>query len=181
MLQCYKNNGFSLVELLVVMAIMMVLFFSVYINQRNSQPQYLLRQGEQKLASDLRRAQNMAMSGSNLSGNYYGYGIYLQTNSNSYILYGERTDTGADSTIYNSSGAVDTIIETISFPRSVKINSSPFPSDQAHIFFKSPDPTTTISDGADPTKTSVSIVLKADGSSATRNVQVTSAGLIEAQ
>jgi prepilin-type N-terminal cleavage/methylation domain-containing protein len=177
-----KNNGFTLIEMLVVMAIIMILSFAIYTNQRSGQAPYLLKQGAQKLTTDLRRAQNMAMSGTRIAGNYYGYGIFLQASSTSYILYGEKADTGADSTIYNPSGVnQDTIIETINFPRSVVIYSPLFLSNEAHILFKPPAPATSISDGTDSTLTTVSIILNAPGALATKTVRVTQAGLIEAQ
>jgi len=170
-----KGRGFTLIELMVVISIITILSVMVFINQRSSQSQYLITQAVQKLTSDLRRTQNMAMSGTQIAGNYYGYGIYAERNNNFYIIFGDRNDNKKF-----DGEPTDTIIENIKLPSNVTI-SSVSPSDKVHVFFRPPDPLTSISDGtSDMTEASIVLVISS-GQSLSRTVKVTHAGLVETQ
>jgi len=159
-----KQKGFTITELLIVMFIISLLSVSVLISYRNSQKNYALDQASQQLVSNLRKVQNMAMNKVNIDG-YNSYGIYTLVNNNSYIIY---ADNDGNSTYQPS----DRIIETINLPNNIKINNT------FNVFFKSPDPKTYLNGNAFA-GLSGTITLGIDGSSNTKTITITTAGLIQ--
>lgn len=167
-----KESGFTFTELLVVMFILSLLSTMVLISYRNNQKGYLLSQSAQKLVSDIRKAQNMAISGVDISGgNYYGFGIYVLDNATSYILYG---DEDGDS-IYQPS---DTTIETVNFSGEIRIGETAPLLAGVDVFFRSPNPITYI-DGDNLAGKTATITLEIIGTSSNKPVVITTAGLIE--
>jgi|TARA_Y100000031_G_scaffold69444_1_gene77173 prepilin-type N-terminal cleavage/methylation domain-containing protein len=169
-----KQSGFSIIELLVVMFIIVTIASLMLANHRLGQKKYALSQSAQRLASDFRRAQNMALSGVDVfSSQYYGYGVYLGKNDDFYILYGDENNNDK----YDGG---DTIIETIYFPSQVEIQSlAPPPTSKKDMFFKSPDAATFI-DGAGIVGGSATIILQIKGdSSSIKTITITTAGLIQ--
>lgn len=136
------KKGFTLIELMVVVSIMTLLSVSVLANYREGQKKYALAQAAQKLTSDLRKAQNMAISGTGIYGQYCGYGITIDASSAPYS-YNLYADFSADCSLSdNRYSAGDTIVSTMTLPQGIKIDSTtPSPVD---IFFKPPEPTTFI-------------------------------------
>jgi len=92
-----NNRGFTLVELTVVIAIIVLLSGIVLTNYRVGEKGYALLRSAQKLAQDLRTTEKMAMASEILPSNFDGvggfpnggYGIYFENNSNSYILFAD--------------------------------------------------------------------------------------------
>jgi prepilin-type N-terminal cleavage/methylation domain-containing protein len=169
--KCFsKQAGFTMTELLVVIFIISLLTISVLISYRGSKREYSLKQATQQLISNLRRVQNMAMSGVDISV-YNGYGIFAQKNDNYYIIYADAND---DSTYQPT----DTTIETIHLPDNVEINDTSPLSNKIDVFFEPPEPTTYINSNSG-IGVSGTITLKAKGSSKTKTVTVTTAGLIQ--
>lgn len=168
-----KESGFSITELLVVMFILSLLSSLVLAGYRAGQKKYALSQANQRLASDIREAQNMAISGVDLAGGYYGYGIYAEPGSDFYRLYGDING--------NSSFQVsDVTVKTVNLPENVRIKQTAPLGNKADVFFKSPDPDTYINGSAAAGQTAV-ITLEFVSASLTKSVTVTSAGLIEAE
>jgi len=170
----FKNDqkGFTLVELTVVIAIIILLSGLVLTNYRVGEREYALLRSAQKLAQDLRRAQKMAMASETLpakcGGEFSagGYGIYFVTASNSYILFADCDDNGE----YDLGPEK---IEEIFLESKIKIStlsSDPF---SLNITFFPPDPTIIIKPSANP----ATITLKNDGK--TKTVKINTAGLIE--
>ncbi|MFH0852050.1 MAG: GspH/FimT family pseudopilin [bacterium] len=82
-----RNRGFTIFEMLVVLAIIIVITSLALANYRQGQKNYSLLQAAQKLAVDLRQAQGMAVTGTTTSGQPLGgYGIYIQDSAN-YLLF----------------------------------------------------------------------------------------------
>ena len=166
-----QQTGFMLIELLVVISIIGLLSTLVLANHRSGQKKYALSQATQQLVSNLREAQNMAMSGVDIeTEQYYGYGFYLNKVDNFYIIYADKND----NTSYQPS---DTIIETVNLPSQIKINSLSPLANKIDIFFKPPEPTTYINADSG-TGVSGAITLELEGTSLTKTVAVTTAGLI---
>jgi len=154
-----KCRGMTLIEVLAVVAIILILTAAVVINPR---PSVDLDRAARQLASDLRRAQNMAMSAEEYSGSVpYGYGIYFNINNkDEYILFADNDGGGTWS-------GVGETVETISLEKGVTIsNGSSF-----NVFFEIPYGAITMP--SDPFNIGLQL------SSDTRTVTVTSAGKIE--
>lgn len=148
-----SGGGFTLIEILVVIAI--IASFSAYIfaSYRKSQPTYALLGVAQKISFDLRKAQNMAMSSKEFHGKVPqgGYGVYFSKNPSdnvySYIIFAD-CDGSKD---YNTSGSpcgenISEKVEEIKLEKGIIINSiSCLPacslSDRGYIVFIPPDPT----------------------------------------
>ena len=171
-----KCRGMTLIEVLVVVAIILILLGAVVINPR---PSVNLDRAARQLASDLRRAQNMAMSAVEQGpiGSEYvpcGYGIYV-TNSTSYVLfYNNGGDCSTDTYKHNGSTDFETAdLGDIASGITITVGVG------KSIYFIPPSGTTYIN-GSEGGIVSQNFTLAAsDGS--TRTVTVTSAGKIEIQ
>jgi len=89
-----SGAGFTLVELFVVLAIIVLLTGMIFINYRQGGTQLALQRSANKLAQDIRRAEEMAMSTREYKGMVPlgGYGIYLTItppDQNHYILFAD--------------------------------------------------------------------------------------------
>jgi len=166
-----KESGFSMTELLVVMFILSLLSTTVLIDYRSNQKKHSLSQSAQKLASDLRKAQNMAMSGVDIAGNYYGYGVYLEDDATSYLIYGDKNGNSD----YQPS---DETIEAIDLLDRIGVKEIEPSASDVDVFFKSPNPTTYI-DGDSSAGKGATITLEVIGTSLTKSIVVTTAGVIE--
>ena len=165
-----QQAGFTLTELLVVMFIISLLSGLVLAGHRSSQKRYALSQATQQLVSELRKAQNMAMSGVEMAGRS-GYGIYADKDDISYTIYADKNGNSS----YQGEPP-DELIETINLPSQIKISSvSPLPN-KVDIFFKPPEPITYIN--APSGVNSGTITLELEGTSSTKTVTITTAGLI---
>ena len=178
-----RHRGFTLVELLIVIGIISILTGMVLINFRPGQQQLTLQRAASKLAQDIRRTQEMAMSarectdptpcpaGGVPSG---GYGIYFdQDVAGNYIIY---ADGGATQNLRRDS--VEDL-ETVFLEQGVSIISvTPTQiTRQLSINFKPPDPKTSFKDGAGNIQTYAQIILQAD--SKTKTIMVNQVGQIE--
>lgn len=86
-----KNKGFTLIELLIVISIIsLVTGLVVPLFTRYSESQSL-RQAQEKLKSDLRTAQNNAMTGANSTTVEY-WGIKFTDDGTSYALFNSNTN-----------------------------------------------------------------------------------------
>jgi len=171
-----KKNGFTIVEFLVVIFIISVLSGLSFTAYRTGEKIFALQMSAQKLAQDIRRVEEMAISAKICGpcGNKVppGYGIYLQQGSTSYFIYAD-TNPAKGNEIYDRK---DVIVETISFESGVFIKSVN-PSSLS-INFKPPDPQTRIGNSSQ-TLNEVSIVLSLlTDTSKTKTIKVNKAGLI---
>ena len=163
-----KCKGFTLVELLVSIFIIILMSGIIFANYRTGGQQFALQRSVNKLAQDIRRAQAMAMAAqehSSCPASYkFGYGIYLTTGeSGHYILFAD-----CDNDKCYDSGEM---VEDINFEAGVKIKTlsgDPL----LYITFTPPDPTVNITPSAP-----ASIELIIDSQSKT--ITVNQAGLIE--
>ncbi len=171
------HSGFTLVELLVVMFIVGLLASLVLANYRSGQKKYALEQATQKLVSDIRKAQNMAISGVEIPGQCSvadpcsGYGVSIRKSSNNfYRIFGDKVDNSR----YQPA---DALIEIINLPPDIEIKAtSPIPS-KTDIIFEPPAPTTFIN-GNTGVGILGTITLEIVDTSLTKTVTVTTAGLI---
>lgn len=168
-----RQLGFSMIELLVVISIIGLVATLALVNYRNGQRKYILTQAVQQLVSDIRKTQNMALSGFDISSQYNGYGIYIAKNESSYLIYGNKN---SDPNYQPS----DDIIETISLPVIINIKSVSPASNKLHVFFEPPQPITYLN-GNNTAGVSENITLELEDFSLSKTVRVSTAGLIQVE
>lgn len=174
--------GFTLIELLVVTAIISIFSVIMLANYRGGQKQLALQRDSHKLARNIKRAQEMAMSTREFQWDPApappkvpdgGYGVYLHQGNDFYVLY-------ADDGNERYSGGDKQVGDKIYFEKGIYISSlSPA---SASINFKPPDPAIKLKDsaGTEKDKVVIKIALKTNPS---KNITITinKAGLIEIQ
>jgi len=198
-----RERGFSLLELLVSIAVISILLLVVVTNYRAGDKQLALERSAHKLAQDIRRAQEMAMSARKctvaICGEEMipggGYGVYFESGAPSYcpqfqptcyILYAD-TAPQEENEFYTSD---DSEVEFINLEKGIRIleiatkdnPSSPFQvRSVSGINFKPPDPTIKIKYqeiGEEASEVKIIIALQSD-SNQTRTINVNKAGLID--
>ncbi|MCK9445580.1 type II secretion system GspH family protein [bacterium] len=86
-----ENKGFTLIELLVIISITILMTVMVFSNYGKNNEIFALERSAQKIYQDIRRVQEMAMSGFEGSVATTGYGVYFNMNStSSYLVYEEQ-------------------------------------------------------------------------------------------
>jgi prepilin-type N-terminal cleavage/methylation domain-containing protein len=163
------NKGMTLIELLVVLAIIVIMSAVVMVSPNRSAID--LDSAARQLTSDLRRAQNMAMSAVEQGGIVpCGYGINFNiANKGVYILFADVI--GSCNKVYDS--GTDIIVDgnSIDLPSGIQIsNASSF-----NVFFETPSGAPNL-----PSNPFI-ITLSPTTGGQTRNVSINSAGLIEMQ
>jgi prepilin-type N-terminal cleavage/methylation domain-containing protein len=179
------KKGFTLVELLTVLAIIFTLTSISFPFYRIAQKQYVLENAAQKLAQDIRKVQEMGMSAreitnpNNPSEKFIpkgGYGIYLKLNPQEITIFADCNDDHQ----YTSGNVCGTPpnkfsekIEDLNLESKVKL-SSLSPSWPLNITFKPPDPIVFIQGDS---SAAITISLENDPSK-TKTIRINKAGLI---
>lgn len=186
------NKGITLVEILVVIFIVVLLSSILVADFPKIQRQFALSRATYRFAQDLRRAQDMALSGAEVKKQdgtilgAKGYGIYINLSDSAkiYILY---ADINGDKKY--TSEIEDYIIQTINLNDNAKgvaiesINNTNN-SQEISINFNPPNPTISIFPGLaeNAVRAGISFGLESDlNSSNIRNVFIYKSGLIEAK
>lgn len=173
-----RQAGFTIIELLTVAVIISIMSVFVLASSRTNQKRYVLEQAAQQLVSDIRRAQNMAMSGVEITGlcdlanPCNGYGAYVRVDTDYYVIYGNKNNNR------RYQPASDVALETIDLPSNVEIQS--IAGNQIHICFEPPDPITYINNNDSP-GISGTITLGVEDTSFSKTITITTAGLIQVQ
>lgn len=165
------DRGFTLIELLVVTFIISLFTALVLPNYRTSDQHLSLQRAAYKLAQDIRRTQELALSSQGFSSQVpAGYGVYFNENQPAqYILF---ADLDGDLQYSGSSEKMEEII----LERGVLINNLlPRLASALTISFAPPDPTVTFYPDAAEALIVIAIETVAG---ATKTIQVNKAGLI---
>ena len=185
-----RNEGFTLIELLVVTVIITILTAAILVNYRNSEQQFALQRSAHKLAQDIRRAGEMAMSAKEITGPTGekvipsgGYGIYLRSLPNppyyEIIIFADCND-NQQFTSGNVCGTppnrFSESLEDVKLESGVKI-SNLSPNSPLQITFKPPSPKISIQ-GGDTAE--ITLALEADPTK-TKKIKVNAVGLIEVE
>lgn len=177
-----KNSaGFTLIELIVSISIIAMMSGLFLTNYHSTNKTSELRMTAQKLASDLRLAQNYSLGSKEYGGNMPagGWGVHLDrvVSPNSYIIF---ADNDGNMQYDSGEGDVDKGGMVVALPAGVSIQEINIgsPIDFVDITFLPPDPMTNIWDGAS-TNNLISIVLTENSTNTTKAVEVNFFGLIE--
>jgi len=183
-----EQKGFTLVELLVVIAVISLLTAVTLPNYREGSRQLALDRATHKLAQDIRRAQEMAMSMQQIAGNPEGYGIYFSKvpSGGNYDVYLYADFSGNEQ--YGSGEEIETIYKEdqgIYLENGIiikDINAEGANPDKISFNFQSPDPIVKLrTDSAvDYSTVTVTLSLKNDNN-ITKKVIINGAGLIYAE
>lgn len=165
------KKGFTLVELLVAVAIIFIVSTLVLANYREGSRHLVLEIQANIFAQNARKAQEWALAAHQIGGvpqPGYGINVDLSRSASSYLIYTDNNNNG----FYDGG---DVVRETIFLDKKIEIaSSSPSP---ASVNFIAPDPVTKISGGLNQ----ASVVFRVKGTSITRTVFLNKAGLIYAQ
>lgn len=175
-----KNKGFTLIEILVATSIVIIMSAIILPNYNVGGQQLALNRAANKLAQDIRKAEEMAVSvktcqqceGSDPA----GYGAYFNINNASfYIIYADTQQDG----IFNI--GQDVVVENIEIEKGIIIkNINNNSSGNASINFSPPDPKVKITYSGSGTELDYITITIAVGNdqTKTRTVVVNKAGLI---
>lgn len=173
------NSAFTLIELLVVISIIALLGVIALPSFREGQRKAALRRSAQRVVQDLRRIQNMSISGVDFGSDTCGYGIAYQDQGH-YIFFEDRAlDCESLDAFYDngtSDGVGDVVLETVIVPESRHVELlGGFPD----ILFVPPEPLTYIAGLSSPgLSTSIVLRLKSDDS-LRKTIRISSLGQVE--
>ena len=126
-------QGFTLIEMLVIMAIISIISGSLIVNWRKNEKKYEVQYTAQAIVQNLRKAQDIALSGKKYPGEAVpsAYGIYFNINSkNSYLVFGDKNGN-------NTYQGGDILVETILLDPGIEIYS--LSASPLNIVFSIPD------------------------------------------
>jgi len=136
-----NRRGFTLIEMLAIIAIISIISGSLIVNWRKNEKKYEVQYTAQGIVQNLRRAQDMALSGKKYPGEDVppAYGIYFELSTkNSYLIFGDKT---GNNTYQKGS---DTLVETISLDSNIEIYSLSASKDLNIVFSITPSAPATI-------------------------------------
>jgi len=178
-----KNNGFTLIEILVVIVIIMILTLVALPYFMQAGKQFALSRSAHKLAQDIRMVQEMSMSAKEFHGiiPQGGYGVRFDENSNTYILFADCSNNKLYDSVGNLCNGYPEKVEEIKLERGVKVKCL-FPVCWlfGEVVFTPPDPVVTIQPFPGAATLLIQISLDTDPSK-TKTITVNKAGLIEIQ
>jgi prepilin-type N-terminal cleavage/methylation domain-containing protein len=182
-----KKSGFTLIELIVSVSIIVMVTGIFLVNYNSANRRTDLTMTAQKLVSDIRLTQNYALGLARYGGRfgvvpYGGWGVHFDTNANNqYTIFADINENKAyDADEANvADGGQITVL-----PDNVYIESVQIPDDsttsKVDVTFLPPDPITTIMNSDSfATSSEVIITLKDSRTEVSKRIQVNFLGLAE--
>jgi len=117
-----RNTGFTLVEILVVTALILLMTTVATFNLRLGEQSLALDRAAHKVSLDVRRAMELTLRAQNLTGcvpSFSGYGLYVDeiASRTSYIIFADCNGNN------KYEAGLDLIVETISLEEGIEISS----------------------------------------------------------
>ncbi len=171
MLTFKQNAGFTFIELLASIFIIALISGIFLTNYHAGNRQSRLINAAQKLASDMRLAQNYALGLREFEGGFPpgGWGVHFEQGNSNYIIFAD----GDNDQIYDSGEE----FLTINLPDNITINS--VAANPLDIVFLPPDPTIYFNAVNASVDVSTDIVLKDSQTGLTKTVKVNFLGLVD--
>jgi len=169
-------TGFTIVELLVVVAVIVFMTGVLLLNWRSGERTLALSRVVHKAGQDVRRVQELALRAQAHNcavGSISAYGIFFnQSTPGSYLLFAECNSTNA----YESGVGGDDVVDTIQLEAGVMIQGVS-PGSTVSIVFVPPTPRVFLNPGS---PTSVQIFFqREDGTGTLKTLDVNSKGVID--
>ncbi len=175
-----NKNGFTLIEILVATTIIVILASMMLFNIKGGQKQLTLQMSVNKMAQDVRRAQEMAMGAKEFSGSIPmgGYGLYFdksQLGDTTYLIFADLDGDGSPDLPREE-------VERINLEKDIKFKTFYMGASEyafAYFVFIPPDPQTCINSCSSDT---VKIIISTtDDLINPKTVKLNSVGLIETE
>lgn len=169
------NKGFTLVELLVTIAIIGILSSVLFLGRTGEEKKLALQRTAYQLTQDLRETQEMAMGAGEVScagGETHNFGVYFHVVSSptSYLLF---ADCDKDQSYIQAN---DEVLREVNLEKGVQIQSiSPSVSNALNIVFSPPNPITFINGEDWREEAEIILILGEDE----KIIKINSAGRIE--
>ena len=163
-----SNSSFTLLGLLVVISLVLTISALILPRYKRGEQLFAIQRSSYKLAEDIGRAREMAISVREFKGEIPkgGWGVYLTKGASTYILFADLANFGA----YD----VGEELSEISLEAGVGIKELS-PASPLTIVFKGPDPVVTINQDENITTAVITLSI----SSFEKTISVNKAGLIE--
>ena len=185
-----SSKGFTLLELLVVVGVIVTLSTVALSGYRTGEDKFALQRSAVKLAQDLRRAETMAMTGESAPSTFGGifpsggYGFYFANGASSYVLFSDCNNNAE----YESSGSAISCTASTGanpFPETMEtipletgaVISNISPATSFSVTFYPPDPTIKITGADSQSYNQAVITLSLYGK--TKTVTINNVGLID--
>ena len=170
-----RGAGFTLPELLVAVAIIVLMTALILPTWKSGERTLALDRVVHKAGQDVRRTQELALGARPYTcqtGSMFGYGIFFDSSSpNSYLVFAE-----CDENTIGYNAGTDGIVETITLENNVQI-ASVSPTSQISIVFVPPTPTVFLKPG-DPLLAQISFQ-RTDGQGTPKTLDINSKGVID--
>ena len=117
-----KKNAFTLIEVLVSIAIFIIILGIVIVNYKYSERVTELRLVAYDIEDSIKFTQNMSFTGQKINDQIpSSYGIYVDKSNNSYIIYGDRQVTADPNSGVLGFDSGDSKYSTTQLPTNIKI------------------------------------------------------------
>lgn len=108
------NAGFSMIELLVTIAILALVSGLVFFNHSQFNSNVLIGNLAYEISLAIRQAQSYGVQVKEVGGSFdEGYGIYFSSTSDEFIIFADTYPTASPNFVYNSGTNSDTVIDIL--------------------------------------------------------------------
>lgn len=181
------DSGFSLIELIVVAAIMGILSVSLVLNfQQSERSQTALKRAASVVVAEIRRAQALSVSSARFQGDIpCGYGVHYESSTSAFIYFGSKPSPSDPNDICNDENKNFTTPPDKRYSEIKFLDPNlEFKSAFSDVFFEPPNPTVYLNNDPNLTLPPLVITIGIVGKSCPANcrtIQVFTSGRVEVQ